>query len=479
MIFGDAVRLLLLLMMSGGSRSPAPTPTGPAVPTGAFPSAKPDDLPPWPQGWCPELPPAPEVQARAWALLPTLWAKGENTRTLEMTGGRWIWYVATTVDGQKAVAAYRSVDCDHVAPVAPSPAAPAPPPAPAGAPVDAGLIAAANTMNAALRVRGYKRSDMIHYQDFQKRAGLAADGYPGTVTMLKLETILKGQGQTLAPVKIYPWKAGGAYDGVNAPTAAEWEGGAIPASSPIAPKPAPAPAPAPAAAAPSIVIPPFVPPLVAPPPSIVIPPALAPILTAAAAAAPAIIPPIVPAVTPSAVAPLWTVKTNTDVQRALNAIGYGPLTEDGIIGPQSKAAILAYQKEHPPLAQDSIAGPLTMAALTVSIAKNEHRPGGPSPGVTIPILSPTAVFNTAPPAPAPAAPVITTNVQIQHALNLLGYKGVDQKPLTEDGKIGPNSVYAIKAFQKEHPPLAVDGVAGTQTKAALSTALARATAAAA
>jgi peptidoglycan hydrolase-like protein with peptidoglycan-binding domain len=440
MIFGDLVRLVLMGMLfsTKGGAAPGGGGAGPSVPAGPFPSAKPEDLPPWPTGWCPELPPAPEVIARAWELLPTLWAKGEGTRTIEMTGGRWITYIATTVDATKSVAAYRTTDCEPVAPSAPPPVAPVPGMPPAvqqeqQADVAAkALLGEAIAMNEALRYRGYKKIDMVHYQSFQQKAGLKADGYPGTMTMLKLETVLKAGGQSLAPVKIYPWKAGGAYDGVNAPTMNEWEGTQVPASSPIAPPPPRPGAPAPAPAA---------------------------VFTGP--------PPIVPVSTPTVLNATWTVKTNLDVQHALNAVGYGPLKEDGIIGPETKAATLAYQLEHPPLAKDGIPGPQTKAALTNSLHIGEHRAGATPQGMSIPSLGPKLFATT------PAGPVITTNVQVQHALNLLGYKGKDAKPLTEDGSLGPNSKYAVLAFQKEHPPLAQDSIAGPQTKAALSTALGR------
>ena len=452
MIFGEAVRLIVLALLFGGKQAPGGG-GGPSVPAGPFPSVKPEDLPPWPTGWCPDLPPPPEVVARAWELVPTLWAKGEGTRTIEMTGGRWISYVATTVDGQKAVAAFRTTDCEPVAPAvspvlpgAPSPWAPGvQQEQQADTAANQALLGSAIAMNEALRLRGYKKSDMVHYQGFQGKAGLTADGYPGTITMLKLETVLKGGGQSLAPVKIYPWKAGGAYDGVNAPTAAEWEGSQVPATSPIA-RPAPAAAPSPAARAPSPA------------------PAAAPRATPVATSPPPVVPTVTPSVFNNAT---WIVATPLDVQHALNNIGYGPLVEDGKTGPLTMAAVLAYQREHPPLVADSIPGPQTKAALTASIARGERRPGAKPQGVAIPAMGP-GVWAT-----APTGPTITSNVDVQHALNLLSYKGKDGTPLTEDGQIGPNSKYAIAAFQKEHPPLAVDQVAGPQTKAALSTALGR------
>jgi peptidoglycan hydrolase-like protein with peptidoglycan-binding domain len=308
-----------------------------------------------------------------------------------------------------------------------------------------------------LRVRGYKKADMVHYREFQQKAGLVADGYPGAVTMLKLETVLKNGGQSLAPVKIYPWKATGAYDGVNAPTTAEWEGTQVPASSPISPS-APARPPAPS----SVIRPvarPRTPapsaPATAPPVAVTIPPPSLPL--------PPIPPPIVPVSVPVSMPSAWTVTSNVDVQHALNLTGYGPLVEDGILGQQTKGATLAYQLEHPPLAKDGIPGPQTKAALTASVARGEHRSAAPGPQIFPASSSPAA----------PMGPVVSSNTDVQHALNMLGYKGKDGKPLTEDGQIGPNSKYAVGAFQKEHPPLAVDQVPGPQTKAALSSALAR------
>jgi len=411
----------------GGLAEPSVPTTGPpAVPKGSFPSSPPA-LPAWPKGWCPDVPVPPEVRARGWALLPELWAKGEGTRKVEMVGGRWITFVAAIANGQKAVGAFRSVNCEAVYPegLATEQAADS---------AAKALLDSAITMNEALKLRGYKKADMRLYQDFQRRAGLGADGYPGTVTMLKFESVLKGGGQTMAPVRVYPWKASGKYDGVNAPTSAEWEGAGVPASSPIAQAPGKAP---PAAA----------PPRVSPPP-------ISP--TPYRAPAPAVY--TAPPATPYAPVTM----TNTQVQHALNVLGYkgadgAPLKEDGIIGTQSKFAIAAFQRGHPPLAVDSIAGPQTKSMLGAALAMQAANVSQGAPSYI--------------PAAAPTMPTVSSNVDVQHALNRLGYLGKDGKPLTEDGILGTNSKFAIAAFQKEHPPLKVDSIAGTQTKAALANAL--------
>jgi hypothetical protein len=68
----------------------------------------PTDLPPWPGGWEPDLPPPPAVVTRAWQLLPELWKKGKGTRKVETIKGRWIAFVAADHGGgKKGVTAFR------------------------------------------------------------------------------------------------------------------------------------------------------------------------------------------------------------------------------------------------------------------------------------------------------------------------------------------------------------------------------------
>lgn len=102
---------------------------------------------------------------------------------------------------------------------------------------DPATQAAATAMNNALLAHGYKYADMALYKAFQQLAGLAADGFPGTQTMTELKDVLFAMGVEIAPVPVYPW-APGAYDGVNAPTAAQWaaptapSGGNVPQTTP-------------------------------------------------------------------------------------------------------------------------------------------------------------------------------------------------------------------------------------------------------
>ena len=259
--------LFVLWRILFGDSAPGPSP-GPA-PSPVFPVVPPSTLPPWPQGWCPDDPPPPEVVSRAWALLPTLWAQGEGSKVTENTSGRWITYVAERhIDGLEGVTAYRAVNCQPVPPVpvppgpAPGPAPPEPgpvvpppvvPPGPEPSHTPAQTTALA--MNVALGTHGYKLADQALYRAFQKAVGITADGFPGTGTMGKLSATLATLGLSLAPVKVYPWKSmpgTSGYNGVNAPTWQEWTGQAapVPGPTPIAPVP-PSPGPLPAPPIPS------------------------------------------------------------------------------------------------------------------------------------------------------------------------------------------------------------------------------------
>lgn len=100
--------------------------------------------------------------------------------------------------------------------------------------------AAATAMYAAIQAHGYVRADQAIYAGYQLKAGgLTVDAFPGTNTMASLKATLAGMGITMASsIPIYPWLAQttsgatgvAAYDGVNAPTWAQWTGqGSAPA----------------------------------------------------------------------------------------------------------------------------------------------------------------------------------------------------------------------------------------------------------
>jgi hypothetical protein len=85
--------------------------------------------------------------------------------------------------------------------------------------------AAAVAMNNALLAHGYKSADQGVYRAFQAQEGITPDGFPGSTTMQYLKDVLFSMGIEIAPVKVYTWSASGGYDGVNAPSQAEWLGG--------------------------------------------------------------------------------------------------------------------------------------------------------------------------------------------------------------------------------------------------------------
>jgi peptidoglycan hydrolase-like protein with peptidoglycan-binding domain len=95
----------------------------------------------------------------------------------------------------------------------------------------------------------------------------------------------------------------------------------------------------------------------------------------------AVVPPVY---TPPAPAPLiapappMAVNTNTDVQKAINALGYSPpLVVDGAIGPKSIAAVKWFQQNHG-LTVDGVPGPITKAALQAALVAQGIAPMGVS-----------------------------------------------------------------------------------------------------
>jgi peptidoglycan hydrolase-like protein with peptidoglycan-binding domain len=79
-------------------------------------------------------------------------------------------------------------------------------------------------MANALNANGYRRSDQPVYKAFQRAmSGKPGDGFPGPNTMKGLGMALQSLAMPMPSVPIYPWHSNGAYDGVNAPTRAQWE----------------------------------------------------------------------------------------------------------------------------------------------------------------------------------------------------------------------------------------------------------------
>jgi peptidoglycan hydrolase-like protein with peptidoglycan-binding domain len=176
--------------------------------------------------------------------------------------------------------------------------------------------------------------------------------------------------------------------------------------------------------------------------------------------------PQIPVTIPQVITPTGntslSIQTNQDIQRALNTLNMAspPLVVDGSIGPLSIAAIKAFQNANG-LSVDGIAGPQTKAALQAAIGSMAAtgQAIGLHPAVLSAITQPISLNLT-------SGVTVITSKDVQHALNMLGASPI----LVEDGKIGPLSIAAIKAFQISHG-LTADGIAGPQTKAALALAL--------
>jgi hypothetical protein len=120
-------------------------------------------------------------------------------------------------------------------PVAPTvqPAIVPPAPAPPAAPTQnlTGVQQAAVAMANALNTNGYRQADQGLYKAFQSAAGMTADGFPGRGTMQtnaqSLTNVLAQIGQPPPNVPVYTWHSmpgTTGYDGVNAPTWAQWSG---------------------------------------------------------------------------------------------------------------------------------------------------------------------------------------------------------------------------------------------------------------
>ncbi len=151
------------------------------------------------------------------------------------------------------------------------------------------------------------------------------------------------------------------------------------------------------------------------------------------------------------------IGTTTDVQRALNTLGFLPkLQEDGKLGPKTIANIRAFQSKNG-LAVDGNAGPATKAKLSSALT------GLASSGGVAKVEAARAKQAETLPAPYVAKQAASMSAKdVQRHLNMAGAN----PKLVEDGNFGPKSVAALKSFQLSHG-LVADGVCGPRTKEVL------------
>jgi GH25 family lysozyme M1 (1,4-beta-N-acetylmuramidase) len=141
--------------------------------------------------------------------------------------------------------------------------------------------------------------------------------------------------------------------------------------------------------------------------------------------------------------------TGADVQDMQRKLG---VAADGIFGPQTLSAVLAFQAAHG-LVPDGIVGPLTRAALAGPV---------PAPTAPAPAPPPAPARPNVPPFPGQCQQGSTGDAtrQVQARLAARGWH------LAVDGSFGPATRAIVVAFQREKG-LAQDGVAGPATWNAL------------
>lgn len=173
---------------------PGHTPAPGALPrttAPAWPQVVPAGLPAFPgSGWVPDEPPGAGVVARAFQLLPILWAHGAGTFKTEQTAGRWVTYKATDMGPKRGVTAWRLAPSLRLPSEVPQGASAQAPSRPVVVPV--------STSQAALSLptlrRGSKGPDVV---TLQNRLGVLADGNFGPATHAAVITLQRRKG--LAP----------------------------------------------------------------------------------------------------------------------------------------------------------------------------------------------------------------------------------------------------------------------------------------
>lgn len=72
--------------------------------------------------------------------------------------------------------------------------------------------------------------------------------------------------------------------------------------------------------------------------------------------------------------------TTRQIQDSLDLLGYGPISNDGALGPATQKAVRAFQRQEG-LSDDGIPGPLTEAKLREAVAAGRvYKPPRQGPG---------------------------------------------------------------------------------------------------
>lgn len=160
-----------------------------------WPQALPKDLPPWPSGWSPAAPVTSAMVARAFQLLPELWARGAGAWKPEKTGDRWVVYQAQQMGAKRGVVAFTPKPGAAAAPPPPvaaptaarAPVKPAPAVGPVVPPSDTVIVRApapaakpAPAMPTLRLTQPRMKSPSVIY--LQQRLGIGVDGVFGPAT---------------------------------------------------------------------------------------------------------------------------------------------------------------------------------------------------------------------------------------------------------------------------------------------------------
>jgi peptidoglycan hydrolase-like protein with peptidoglycan-binding domain len=162
------------------------------------------------------------------------------------------------------------------------------------------------------------------------------------------------------------------------------------------------------------------------------------------------------------------------LQQKLNVLGEN-LVIDAEFGSRTKAAVVRFQRKHPPLTPNGVADADTWSTLDALVEGGELQPDGS----LSPVVSHSPADPTGRPLPDPdRKPVLRVGskgvavAELHEKLNqggaslptATGLEDADTIEFTADTKA------AVLDFQRHHPPLVCDGVVGKRTWAALDAA---------
>jgi peptidoglycan hydrolase-like protein with peptidoglycan-binding domain len=159
------------------------------------------------------------------------------------------------------------------------------------------------------------------------------------------------------------------------------------------------------------------------------------------------------------------------LQQKLNVLGES-LVIDAEFGSRTRAAVVRFQRTHPPLTANGVADTDTWAALDALVSGGELE----LDGSLTPVLGHSPADPTGRPLPdANRKPVLRVGskgvavAELHEKLNQSG-AGLPTATSLDDAdaiEFTGATESAVRDFQRRHPPLAVDGVVGKRTWAAL------------